>query len=185
MRLSQGPKFSHLNQMTSKRRQVAWFTGLSGAGKSTIAELAAGLLRGKGKMVLVLDGDSVREKLHQHLGFTPEDIRLITDLCQESLVDYDVILVPIISPFRESRRRARAILGDAFREVFVQVSLDEAARRDTKGLYRQAREGSLKNLIGVDSEVPYELPENPDILLNTETSSAEVCGQHLAEFLLA
>lgn len=168
--------------------KVAWFTGLSGAGKSTIAELTVQLLRGKGKTVLVLDGDTVRAMLHQHLGFTPEDIRennrLIAGLCRDSLTDYDVILVPIMSPFRDSRKQARRILGDAFREVFVRVSLDEAARRDTKGLYRQAREGTLTNMIGMAPEVPYETPEHPDLLLNTETSSAETCSQHLVEFLL-
>ena len=175
--------------MPSLKCQVAWFTGLSGAGKSTIAELAVELLRKNGKTVLVFDGDTVRARLHQHLGFTPEDIRennrLIAGLCRESLADYDVILVPIISPFRDSRQQARRILGDSFREVFVRVSLDEAARRDTKGLYRQAREGTLTNMIGIAPDVPYETPEDPDLLLNTETSSAETCSQQLVEFLFA
>jgi adenylyl-sulfate kinase len=174
--------------MASPKCQVAWFTGLSGAGKSTIAELVAGLLRKKGKTVLVLDGDAVRARLHQHLWFTPEDIRennrLITGLCRDSLTDYDVILVPIISPFRDSRKQSQRILGDAFREVFVHVSLDEAARRDTKGLYRQAQEGTLTNMIGIAPEVPYEAPEDPDLILNTETFSAEACSQQLLDFLI-
>ena len=168
--------------------KVAWFTGLSGAGKSTIANLAAELLRKKGNTVLVLDGDVVRARLHHHLNFTPEDIRennrLIASLCRESLTNYDVLLVPIISPFRDSRKQARRILDDAFREVFVRVSLETAARRDTKGLYRQAREGTVTNMIGVAPNTPYEEPEYPDLLLDTEIFSAEECSHALVDFLL-
>lgn len=167
--------------------KVAWFTGLSGAGKTTISERAADLLRERGQNVLVLDGDVVRATFHRHLGFSPEDIRennrLIAQLCQESLEDYDIILVPIMSPFRDSREAARKSLGTAFNEIYVYVSLDEAKRRDPKGYYRKAEQGSFTGMIGVAEQVPYEPPDSADLTLNTETRDSETCARLLAEYL--
>jgi len=167
--------------------QVAWFTGLSGAGKTTICLNAVSLLQAKGLKVLTLDGDIIRSKLHKHLGFSPEDIkennRLIVDLCQVSLPRYDVILVPIISPLRDSRAHAKRILGSTMAEVYVHVSLQEAAIRDPKGLYQDQRSGKIQNLVGVNG-VPYEHPEHPDLILETERISATACASQLVDFLL-
>jgi len=169
-------------------RRVAWFTGLSGAGKSTIAAEAVLLLERRGQQVAVIDGDAVRERLHRHLGFSPDDIRennrLIAGLCRDALGEHDVVLVPIISPFRDSRRQARQALGDAFVEVYVKASLEEVSRRDPKGLYRHAREGRLQGLIGLAADVPYEPPEHPDLVLDTEHADARACAARLVEHLL-
>lgn len=166
---------------------VAWFTGLSGSGKSTIAGHVAGLLRASGRSVRILDGDVVRTELHRHLGFSPADIRennrLIADLCRQSLDRYDVILVPVIAPFRDARAAARALLGPAFVEVYVRASMPEVMRRDPKGLYQQVQEGRLTGFIGLSPDVPYEPPEAPEIVLDTEANDAEACARELASLL--
>jgi len=169
------------------QHQVAWFTGLSGAGKTTISLKAVDLLQAKGLRVLTLDGDVVRSRLHKHLGFSPEDIkennRLIVGLCHDSLAEYDVILVPIISPFRDSRAHAKKELGSTMAEVYVKVSLQEAAIRDPKGLYQDQQSGKIQNLIGVDG-VPYEHPEHPDLNLDTERMDPDSCAAKLVDCLL-
>ena len=171
-----------------KRGCVAWLTGLSGAGKSTIATLAAAMLRDRGVSVSVLDGDVVRQHRHAHLGFSPADIRennrLVVGLCAEALQHHDVVLVPLISPFRDSRAAAREALGAQFFEVYVKASLAEVTRRDPKGLYRQAREGRLSGLIGVDAVVPYEPPEAPALTLDTERVDKTGCATELVRFIL-
>jgi len=167
---------------------VAWFTGLSGSGKTTIAQRAEEILREGGRKVLMLDGDVVRTKLHRHLGFSPEDIRennrLIVGLCEAAIAEYDLVLVPIISPFRESRAAARSALGRAFVEVYVQATLVEVIRRDPKGLYREAKQGRRSNLIGVSDELPYEPPITPELVLDTGKHDVETCARQLTEYLL-
>ncbi|MGC9602329.1 MAG: adenylyl-sulfate kinase [Minisyncoccia bacterium] len=150
---------------------VLWFTGLSGAGKTTIAEILKARLEERGKSANILDGDVVRELLHTHLGFTPEDIkennRLIAELAKERMNHFDFVLVPIISPFEESRKLARETIGSAFKEVYINASKELVIKRDTKGLYKKAKEGRITNLIGYHAEVPYEAPEYPDIEVRT------------------
>ena len=167
---------------------VAWFTGLSGAGKSTIAARTEELLSDQGLRVLTLDGDNVRATRYPKLGFSIEDIyennRRFVALCQDSIGDYDVILVPKISPFLEQRAIARRELGDAYVEVYVQASLNEVTLRDTKGLYRDAREGKLSGMVGVAPEVPFEPPETAELVLDTETLDVDDCAAKLADFLL-
>lgn len=168
--------------------RVAWFTGLSGAGKSTIAELAATMLRERGQRVAIIDGDTVRAQRHRHLGFSPADIRennrLIAELCREALAFHDIILVPIISPFRDSRHAAKLALGQAFVEVHVKASLAAVSRRDPKGLYRQASEGRLTGLIGLSPDVQYEPPLHADIVLETESRDPRGCAETLVAALL-
>ena len=170
------------------RRCVAWLTGLSGAGKTTIAGLAASTLRDRGLSVRVLDGDTVRQTFHGHLGFSASDIRennrLVTVLCSRALDSHEVVLVPVIAPFRDSREAAAGTLGEPFLEVYVKASLAEVARRDPKGLYRRASEGRLAGLIGVDPEVPYEPPESPALVLDTEQHDHEACAAALVECIL-
>lgn len=165
---------------------VAWFSGLSGSGKTSIAERTSEILRQDGQRVTILDGDVVRNKEHRHLGFTTEDIkennRLIAIMCLQTLSEYDVILVPIISPFRESREAAKQTLGKAFAEVYVRASLEEVMRRDPKGHYQKIREGVLQGFIGVDNGLPYEPPLAPDIVLDTESFNMEECASQLAGF---
>jgi adenylylsulfate kinase len=166
---------------------VLWFTGLSGAGKSTIANAAAAALRDLGYTVRILDGDDVRERSHRHLGFSPEDIRennrLIAELCREAMRENDVVLVPVISPFRDARAAAKAMLGSVAHEVYVRASVETVAQRDTKGLYAKASRGELQNLIGVDPRVPYEPPEAAELVLDTEREDAARSVERLVEYV--
>ncbi len=166
---------------------VAWFTGLSGAGKSTVAQEAAVMLEEAGRKVLVLDGDAVRSTVTRHLGFSREDIyennRSFIELCQTNAADHDVILVPKISPFLEQRAMARKALSPNFVEVYVRASLEEVSRRDPTGLYRESREGRMSGLVGVAPEVPFEPPEEADLTLDTETDNAQTCARLLVDFL--
>jgi adenylyl-sulfate kinase len=168
---------------------VLWFTGLSGAGKSTIADAAAERLRADGYRVRILDGDDVRERYHRHLGFSPEDIRennrLISELCREAIGEADVILVPVISPFRDARDAARATIGTPFHEIYIRASVATVTSRDTKGLYAKASRGELSGLIGVDRNVPYEPPASPELTLDTESEDAGRSAGRLVEYAVA
>ena len=159
------------------RALVCWFTGLSGAGKSTVAEGVVARLEGEGLRVLNLDGDAVRTRLHRHLGFTEPEIkennRLIAELCVKNRDTFDVILVPIISPYESSRRDARTRIGDGFCEVYCKADLSVVSARDAKGLYKKAERGEINNLIGYSPETVYEPPSAPDVVLDTSDQSPE------------
>lgn len=154
-----------------RRGLVFWFTGLSGAGKSTVAGAVRDRLVADGRSVLILDGDDVRARFHRHLGFSEDDIRennrLIAGLCAERRVDHDAILVPVIAPFAESRAAARAALAPGFYEIYCTAGLQVVAKRDPKGLYAKARSGAIANLIGYSPGTRYDVPANPDLRLDT------------------
>ena len=155
---------------------VLWFTGLSGSGKSTIANLLEKKLHAAGKHTYILDGDNVRHGLNRDLGFTEadrvENIRRVAEVAKLMADAGLIVLVSFISPFRAERRFAREIMGEGeFVEVFVDTPFDECARRDPKGLYAKALSGEIKNFTGVDS--PYEAPEKPEIHLQTLGKSPE------------
>lgn len=166
--------------------RVLWFTGLSGAGKSTIAEALAVALRAQGKKVELVDGDAMRGELHRHLGFLAEDIqennRLIAELSKERAAHADVVLVPVISPFKESRARAREVIGEEFAEVYVASSEATRRARDPKGLYKKVDAGEITDFIG-HGGVAYEVPEHPDIALDTDTASVEESVARILAFL--
>jgi bifunctional enzyme CysN/CysC len=167
---------------------VLWFTGLSGAGKSTIANVVEKKLFAAGKRTYVLDGDNVRHGLNKDLGFTDadrvENIRRVAEVAKLMADAGLIVLVAFISPFRAEREMARKLLPEGeFFEVFVDTALAEAERRDVKGLYKKARAGQLKNFTGVDS--PYEAPENPEIRLDTNGASAERSADRVLEALEA
>lgn len=168
---------------------VFWFTGLSGAGKTTIADGAAAVLREDGWRVATVDGDTVRRERHRHLGFSRPDIEknnaLIAELCAEMRQDHDLILVPIISPYAVSRERARAALGDGFFEIFVAAGIDTVVARDVKGLYGKAARNEITDMIGYSPGSVYEAPTAPDLLLDTETKTAETCIAELCAFARA
>lgn len=159
------------------RATIFWFTGLSGVGKSTLAVALYDTLCKQGLRVLVLDGDDVRNRLHRHLTFTPDDIRLnntlIVGLCEESRRKYDAILVPVISPYKDSRAVARRRLAPGFQEIYVTADLGVLHARDTKGLYAAHRRCEIDNLIGVSPTHPYEVPEAPDLMIDTASESIE------------
>lgn len=171
----------------SRRAIIFWFTGLSGVGKTTLAIALRDRLENEGRRVLVLDGDDVRNRLHRHLGFTPEDIRLnnelIAGLCEEMRTDADLILVPIISPYRDSRVAARRRLAPDFHEIHISAPLDVLHERDTKGLYGAARRGEVGNLIGVSPESPYEYPQTPELTIHTDKESQETSVSRLSEYV--
>ncbi len=155
---------------------VLWFTGLSGAGKSTIANIVEKKLYAAGRHTALLDGDNVRHGLNRDLGFTDvdrvENIRRVAEVAKLMVEAGLLVMVSFISPFRAERRMARDLLQEGeFLEVFVDTSLDVAESRDVKGLYKKARAGQLKHFTGIDS--PYEAPETPDIRVNTSEMSAE------------
>ena len=160
----------------SQRPCVVWFTGLSGAGKSTIANLVEKKLHAAGCHTYLLDGDNVRHGLNKDLGFTEadrvENIRRVAEVASLMVDAGLIVLTAFISPFRAERQMARGRVAEGeFIEVHVDTPLDVAEARDVKGLYKKARRGELKNFTGIDS--PYEAPENPELRVNTAQSSAE------------
>lgn len=158
---------------------VVWFTGLPGSGKTTIANGVAEVLKSKGYRVEVLDGDWVRKTISQGLGFTRKEreqhligVAWVARLLARNGV---VVLCSFVSPYRDVRERVRRIIEEEvpFLEVYVKCSLRECIRRDPKGLYRRALMGEIKNMTGIDD--PYEAPERPEVVVDTESSSVKEC----------
>ncbi len=166
---------------------VVWFTGLSGAGKSTIANLLERKLYLHGIHTYVLDGDNVRSGLNKDLGFTDadrvENIRRVAEVSKLMVDAGLLVLVSFISPFRAERELARGMLAEGdFIEVFVDLALNVAEARDPKGLYKKARAGQLPHFTGIDS--PYETPESPDIHINSESLAPETAAEQIFQVLL-
>jgi bifunctional enzyme CysN/CysC len=174
-------------ELKGQKACVLWFTGLSGAGKSTIANLVEKRLHAAGRHTYLLDGDNVRHGLNKDLGFTDadrvENIRRVAEVSKLMVDAGLVVLVSFISPFRAERRMARELLEPGeFIEVFVDTPLELAEQRDPKGLYKKARRGELKHFTGIDS--PYERPEHPEITIDTaSTDAAQAAEQILAKLL--
>jgi bifunctional enzyme CysN/CysC len=168
--------------------RVLWFTGLSGAGKSTIANLVERRLHALGRATYVLDGDNVRHGLNRDLGFTDadrvENIRRVAEVARLMADAGLIVLVSFISPFRAERQLAREMMDEGeFIEVFVDTPLAEAEKRDVKGLYRKARAGELKNFTGIDS--PYEAPERPEVRIDTTKVTPEAAAEALVDRLMS
>nr|WP_081606878.1 sulfate adenylyltransferase subunit CysN [Asticcacaulis benevestitus] len=167
---------------------VLWFTGLSGAGKSTIANLVEKKLLSLNHHTYLLDGDNVRHGLNKDLGFTDadrvENIRRVAEV-SKLMVDAGLItLVSFISPFRAERQMARELLGPSeFVEIYVSTPLSVAEQRDVKGLYARARTGEIKNFTGISS--PYEFPENPEVIVETTETSPEVAATQIVNFMIS
>ena len=174
--------------LKGQRPAALWFTGLSGAGKSTIANLVEKKLHALGRHTYLLDGDNVRHGLNKDLGFTDadriENIRRVSEVAKLMVDAGLIVLVSFISPFRAERQMARELLDRGeFCEVFIDTPIAEAERRDPKGLYKKARRGDLKNFTGIDS--PYEVPEHPEIRIDTTTISSEDAAERIVAHLVA
>jgi bifunctional enzyme CysN/CysC len=173
--------------LKGQRPAVLWFTGLSGAGKSTIANLVEQKLVARGRHTFLLDGDNVRHALNRDLGFTEadriENIRRVGEVARLMSDAGLIVMTAFISPFRAEREMVRGMLPEGeFIEVFVDTPLEEAERRDSKGLYAKARAGELKNFTGIDS--PYEPPEQPEIRIDTTRMRAEEAADLIVEEVL-
>jgi bifunctional enzyme CysN/CysC len=172
----------------SQRPRVIWLTGLSGAGKSTIANLVEQQLHAQGRHTYLLDGDNVRHGLTKDLGFTDadrvENIRRVAEVARLMVDAGLIVMVSFISPFQAERRMARELFDDGeFIEVYIATPLSVAEERDPKGLYRKARRGELTNFTGIDS--PYEPPEHPELTIDTTALSAEDAATMIVNLLLS
>jgi bifunctional enzyme CysN/CysC len=166
--------------------RVIWFTGLSGSGKSTIANALEVALHAQGRRTYILDGDNVRQGLNRDLGFTDadrvENIRRVAEVAKLMSDAGLIVMTSFISPFRAERQMARELIGaDRFTEVFVSTPLAACEKRDPKGLYRKARSGQLPNLSGIGS--PYEPPTEPEITIDTERTGIEDAVRLLREHI--
>ena len=173
--------------MKGQRPQVVWFTGLSGSGKSSIANLIEKRLTAEGRHAYILDGDNVRHGLNKDLGFTEaarvENVRRVAEVARLMADAGLVVLVSFISPFAKERQLAREIAGDiAFTEIYVDTPIEVCEARDPKGLYARARAGEIKNFTGIDS--PFEPPKSPDIVLHGAVSTPEELAEQLYEKLV-
>lgn len=165
---------------------LLWFTGLSGSGKSTIANVVEQKLYQKGIKTYTLDGDNIRKGINNDLTFSPEDrtenIRRIAEVANLMVNAGLVTLAAFVSPYKKDRENIRTIVKDVnFVEVYINTSVEECERRDVKGLYKKARLGEIKNMTGISA--PYEVPENPDIEIKTEHESIEAAAQRIIDFI--
>lgn len=164
------------NKLNGHKSFLIWFTGLSGSGKSTIANALEKALYDKGIRTYTLDGDNLRYGLNKDLGFSPadrsENIRRIAETSKLMIDAGIVVLAAFVSPYIKDRENIKHIVKDVnFVEVYVNTSIEECERRDVKGLYKKARSGEIKNMTGISA--PYEAPVNPDIEIKTEKMNVE------------
>ena len=174
-------------KLLNQKGCVIWFTGLSGSGKSTLANAVGQVLHQQQHHTYVLDGDNVRHGLNKNLGFSPEDreenIRRIGEVAKLFADAGTIVLTAFISPYRTDRDQARALIAEGrFVEVFVDCPLEVCEERDTKGLYKKARAGEIKEFTGISA--PYEPPLNPEVTVNTAALSIEECAQAVVSVLI-
>jgi adenylylsulfate kinase len=177
---------SHREALLGQRGVTVWLTGLSGSGKSTIAVAAEAELLERGRMAYVLDGDNIRHGLNRNLGFSPEDrtenIRRIGEVARLFTDAGVIVFSSFISPYRADRDAVRALMGEGdFIEVFVDASVETCEARDVKGLYKKARAGEIPEFTGISA--PYEAPERPEIVVDTNRQSVEESVGQIVSYL--
>ena len=174
------------NKLNEHRSVVLWFTGLSGSGKSTLAHALEEKLFQKGCRTFVLDGDNVRHGLNSNLDFSEagraENIRRISEVSKLMLEAGLIVMTAFISPINKDRNEARGLISkDNFIEIYCKASIETCEARDVKGFYKLARSGKIKNYTGIDS--PYETPENPDLIIDTDNQSIEESVSTILNFI--
>ena len=174
------------NQSNNHQSVVLWFTGLSGSGKSTLAHVLEEKLFNKGCKTFVLDGDNVRYGLNSNLDFSDNDrkenIRRVGEVAKLMLESGLIVMTAFISPFREDRAAVRNLISNSdFIEIYCKASLKTCEERDVKGLYKRARAGEIKNYTGIDS--PYEAPENPELIIDTDKETLDESVSKIYNFL--
>ncbi|MEA3446867.1 MAG: adenylyl-sulfate kinase [Bacteroidota bacterium] len=174
-------------KLLEQKSRVIWCTGLSGAGKTTLAKNLEKAMHNKGNLAQVLDGDNIRSGINNNLGFTEadrhENIRRIAEVSKLLLESGVITINSFISPTNLIRQMAKDIVGEEnFIEIYVSAPLEVCEARDTKGLYKKAREGKIKNFTGIDS--PFEVPANPDLVVDTDQYSIEECLNMAMEFIM-
>ncbi|MCL9780411.1 adenylyl-sulfate kinase [Vibrio sp. S4M6] len=180
---------SHLERadVNQQKPVILWFTGLSGSGKSTIANAVEALLFQRGKRSYLLDGDNIRHGLNKDLGFSDQDreenIRRIGEVAKLFVDSGIIVLTAFISPFISDRLKVRQLVeSEQFLEVFIDTPLSVCEQRDPKGLYKKARAGEISHFTGIDSE--YQAPQNPEIHIKTQDLTIEACATEVVEQLL-
>ena len=155
---------------------AVWLTGIPGSGKTTMSNLLKEYLQKKSIPVIILDGDEIRKTVSKDLGFSPQDRkehnRRVIEITKLLVKNNFTVIIPLISPYKETRDLARKEIPN-FVEVYVKASLDTCIKRDPKGLYKKAQKGEITNLTGLQS--PYEEPQNPEVILDTEKNSPQQC----------
>jgi len=174
------------NKLNNHKSVVLWFTGLSGSGKSTLAHALEEKLFNMGFRTFVLDGDNVRHGLNSNLGFSEtdrsENIRRISEVSKLMLEAGLIVMTAFISPFKEDRNEARALIAkDNFIEIYCKASMETCEKRDVKGLYKKARAGEIKNYTGIDS--PYEAPVNPELIIDTDQETLDYSVSKIMNYL--
>ncbi|MGB1307425.1 MAG: adenylyl-sulfate kinase [Oceanihabitans sp.] len=185
---------THTFQVTAKDRKnsnkhnplLLWFTGLSGSGKSTIANVVEKELYKKGVKTYILDGDNIRNGINKDLTFSPEDrtenIRRISEIANLMLDAGLVVLAAFVSPYQKDRQAVKEIVGiKNFAEIYISTDIETCKKRDTKGLYKMAEQGKIKNMTGISA--PYQAPNNPAITIPTETLSVEEAAQKIINYI--
>jgi len=165
---------------------LLWFTGLSGSGKSTIANGVEKALFKKGIKTYTLDGDNIRNGINSDLTFTPEDrtenIRRIAEIASLMIDSGLVVLAAFVSPYKKDRENIKSIVKDVnFVEIYINTSIEECEKRDVKGLYKKARAGEIENMTGISA--PYEAPEHPDMEIKTERESLDDSVKRIVDFI--
>ena len=174
-------------QRNQHKPLVLWLTGLSGSGKSTIANAVQNELFEQGKLVVVLDGDNIRGGLNSDLDFSDasrsENIRRVAEVASLFANTGFIVIVSFISPFELDRQQANRIIGnELFREIYIEADLSICESRDVKGLYQLARDGKLQNFTGIDS--PYQIPKQPHFIVNTHSQTPEQSANQLRNYIL-
>jgi adenylylsulfate kinase len=175
------------NKLNDHHSVVLWFTGLSGSGKSTLAHALEEKLFQKGCRTFVLDGDNIRHGLNSNLDFSEksrtENIRRVSEVSKLMMESGLIVMTAFISPFNKDRNEARKLISSGdFIEIYCKASLETCENRDVKGLYKRARAGEITNYTGIDS--PYEVPENPELIVDTDNQSLEESVSSILNFLV-